>query len=86
MWPGKAQPICYFADSPIGAGAFDPADVVSGNKKKPPKRRLSVRGGEGNRTPDLLNAIQTLYQLSYTPEQQRDISVKAANVSSAEPL
>ncbi len=25
-------------------------------------------GGEGNRTHDLLNAIQTLYQLSYTPE------------------
>ena len=24
-------------------------------------------GPEGNRTPDLLNAIQTLYQLSYTP-------------------
>lgn len=44
---------------------------------------LTVRGGEGNRTPDLLNAIQTLYQLSYTPEQQRDLSVKAANVSSA---
>ncbi len=42
---------------------------------------LSVRGGEGNRTPDLLNAIQTLYQLSYTPEQQGDISVKAENVS-----
>ena len=24
-------------------------------------------GGEGSRTPGLLNAIQTLYQLSYTP-------------------
>ena len=24
-------------------------------------------GGEGNRTPDLLNAIQALSQLSYTP-------------------
>ena len=43
---------------------------------------LYVRGGEGNRTPDLLNAIQTLYQLSYTPEQQGDNSVKAENVSS----
>ncbi len=25
-------------------------------------------GGMGSRTPDLLNAIQTLYQLSYTPK------------------
>jgi hypothetical protein len=25
-------------------------------------------GGKGNRTPDLLNAIQALYQLSYTPK------------------
>jgi hypothetical protein len=25
-------------------------------------------GGEGNRTPDLLNAIQALSQLSYAPE------------------
>ena len=43
-----------------------------------------VRGGEGNRTPDLLNAIQTLYQLSYTPEQQGDDSVKAKNLSRRE--
>ena len=28
---------------------------------------LSV-GGKGSRTPDLLNAIQALYQLSYTPK------------------
>ena len=26
-------------------------------------------GGEGNRTPDLLNAIQALSQLSYAPVQ-----------------
>ena len=26
-----------------------------------------VNGGEGNRTPDLLNAIQALSQLSYAP-------------------
>src|SRR6195256_2967360 len=30
----------------------------------PPPR---CHGGEGNRTPDLLNAIQALSQLSYTP-------------------
>ena len=29
--------------------------------------RHICHGGEGNRTPDLLNAIQALSQLSYTP-------------------
>src|SRR5216117_2953851 len=29
--------------------------------------RQTHHGGEGNRTPDLLNAIQALSQLSYTP-------------------
>ena len=28
-------------------------------------------GGEGNRTPDLLNAIQALSQLSYAPHERR---------------
>ena len=32
--------------------------------------RLFVCGGDkGSRTPDLLNAIQALYQLSYAPER-----------------
>ena len=31
----------------------------------------SRHGGEGNRTPDLLNAIQALSQLSYAPASQR---------------
>ena len=30
-------------------------------------RLTACHGGEGNRTPDLLNAIQALSQLSYTP-------------------
>src|SRR5205814_7330404 len=30
-------------------------------------RFTASHGGEGNRTPDLLNAIQALSQLSYTP-------------------
>ena len=30
-------------------------------------RPSASHGGEGNRTPDLLNAIQALSQLSYTP-------------------
>jgi hypothetical protein len=29
--------------------------------------RSFLSGGEEDRTPDLLNAIQALYQLSYTP-------------------
>ncbi len=33
------------------------------------RRNLIDGGGMGSRTPDLLNAIQTLYQLSYTPER-----------------
>ncbi len=28
-------------------------------------------GAKGSRTPDLLNAIQALYHLSYDPKQQR---------------
>ena len=34
--------------------------------KKPPKRRF-FGGAKGSRTPDLLNAIQTRYQLRYNP-------------------
>ena len=36
-------------------------------------RNLVDGGGMGSRTPDLLNAIQTLYQLSYTPEKDVNI-------------
>ena len=32
-------------------------------------RRFVFGGDEGGRTPYLLNAIQALYQLSYTPER-----------------
>lgn len=38
---------------------------------RPPLCRFPLYGGgKGSRTPDLLNAIQTLYQLSYTPEKE----------------
>jgi hypothetical protein len=36
----------------------------------PPELQNSWSGAEGNRTPDLLNAIQALSQLSYGPEPQ----------------
>jgi hypothetical protein len=41
----------------------------------PLNERRAGSGGEGNRTPDLLNAIQALSQLSYAPERG---GVKAA--------
>ena len=40
-----------------------------------PVERLSG-GGEGSRTPDPLNAIQVLYQLSYTPGSEVATSSK----------
>ena len=41
--------------------------VVSENKKKRQECRFPDGGDKGSRTPDLLNAIETLYQLSYIP-------------------
>ena len=38
--------------------------------RRPAYSLLPRRGGEGNRTPDLLNAIQALSQLSYAPSSQ----------------
>jgi hypothetical protein len=44
------------------------ANPHSGPRRKAaPKYQLTGDGGEGNRTPDLLNAIQALSQLSYAP-------------------
>ena len=34
---------------------------------------LSQNGGEGNRTPDLVNAIHALSQLSYSPRARRNL-------------
>ena len=44
--------------------AAPPSPGGSDSAEKPD---LGGDGGEGNRTPDLLNAIQALSQLSYTP-------------------
>ena len=54
------------------ADAVSLHDVRTRLKNQGPRRfaataRLSDDGGEGNRTPDLLNAIQALSQLSYAP-------------------
>lgn len=47
---------------------FTPDSLGVGIKKERPKP-LIVGGDEGNRTPYLLNAIQALSQVSYTPKQ-----------------
>ena len=39
----------------------------------PPERCGSTNGAEGNRTPDLLSAIQALSQLSYGPDVLRSM-------------
>lgn len=39
-------------------------------KREKPRLRAVLNGGDkGSRTPDLLNAIETLYQLSYIPKE-----------------
>ncbi len=45
-----------------------PARLQLLRKKRSQQTRDRPDGGEGNRTPDLLNAIQALSQLSYAPE------------------
>src|SRR5205823_1059908 len=47
----------------IGEASRSPASRV-----RPPRH-----GGEGNRTPDLLNAIQALSQLSYAPASSANV-------------
>ena len=45
-----------------------------------PSRPERDGGAEGNRTPDLLNAIQALSQLSYTPEARGSLAMKGGCV------
>jgi hypothetical protein len=41
-------------------------------------REIVDRGATGNRTPDLLHAMQALYQLSYSPEWSADLTIAPA--------
>ena len=43
-----------------------------GNKKSILRNKIKgfIGGDKGSRTPDLLNAIETLYQLSYNPKNK----------------
>ena len=52
----------------LGASAWKTAPHQT-TKGSGNRRSLADGGGMGSRTPDLLNAIQTLYQLSYTPRK-----------------
>ena len=67
-WQGCALPTELFPQecSPGPLGCYD--RYRQGPRRVPPTRWRSDHGGEGNRTPDLLNAIQALSQLSYAPE------------------
>jgi hypothetical protein len=59
--------------------------AVNDFAKKPAEPDMAKRGGgKGSRTPDLLNAIQALYQLSYTPtkgQKRRGLYVMFFGVS-----
>ena len=49
------------------------------------KQALVDGGAEGVRTPDLLNAIQALYQLSYDPDQSGKCRPLVKNVKTKKP-
>ena len=55
-----------------------------GKQKRPLGAAFLTGGDKGSRTPDLLNAIETLYQLSYIPNKKevaRIISYRRAVVN-----
>jgi hypothetical protein len=55
--------------SPLTLNAYLIIHVLCASvAKEPPCYPTGVSGGKGSRTPDLLIANETLYQLSYTPE------------------
>jgi hypothetical protein len=51
----------------LGLPDFALGELRRGTKKKNPEGFLIFCGAKGNRTLDLLNAIQALSQLSYSP-------------------
>src|SRR5205823_3103183 len=56
-----------------GDRAVPAADPENRKKRKQQRPRVQARpsdGAEENRTPDLFNAIEALYQLSYSPESR----------------
>ena len=57
---------------PHHLSSTDPSFARPAIHRVPDRRTHS--GGEGNRTPDLLNAIQALSQLSYAPDAARRVA------------
>ena len=79
-WATKAKQLCSRRDSnPHGVNphrVLNPARLPI----PPPERGQSTNhGAEGNRTPDLLNAIQALSQLSYGPSPNLFVFQSASN-------
>ena len=54
--------------------------LVQSNKKKPPMKATFFSGAKESRTPDLLHAMQALYQLSYNPERCTKYRIKNGRV------
>src|SRR5689334_5710561 len=85
-WQGCALPTELFPHTTLGSRLAtktnDSRDVSRGTLPSILSTRRSadharpichVSGGEGNRTPDLLNAIQALSQLSYAPSSHSTV-------------
>ena len=62
-----ATPACRAVARYVGTSNFERGPLLSGSGATAPK--AFGTGGKGIRTPGLLIANETLYQLSYTPEQ-----------------
>ena len=54
---------------PLLVNAVSPINTQNLQNKKTALGGLFGGGDKGSRTPDLLNAIETLYQLSYIPNK-----------------
>src|SRR5262249_52822195 len=89
-WQGCALPTELFPQncrvphitSPAIHPTIRPNLANSTPSKRGVQRSISSRhGGEGNRTPDLLNAIQALSQLSYAPERSSRLSTGTTKYS-----
>src|SRR5687768_8941248 len=69
-WQGCALPTELFPQNPATDVVGDGASTAGASPDD---------GGEGNRTPDLVNAIHALSQLSYAPARHRSREAAGAN-------
>ena len=68
--PGSPSSYCKPAATAEQSHGHCRGTLPSNRRRGVPHTRLPRHGGEGNRTPDLLNAIQALSQLSYAPSSR----------------